>query len=500
MVSHQGFASPTKPSGGGSSLDPRPILFVIGLLLVILGAAMAVPMVVDLAADSVDWRAFALSGTITLFVGVSLVASCRQDSLSLGLRQTFLLTTASWLTVALFSALPIYFSVAGLDLADAVFEAMSGLTTTGSTVLSGLDIAPAGLLLWRSLLQWLGGIGIVGMGIAILPFLRVGGMQLFRTESSDRSDKVVPRVADLMRDVGILYAGLTLACAVALRVSGMSTFDAVNHAMTAVSTGGFSTKDSSIGYFGQPAIHWVLVVFMTAGALPFVRYISLVKGDAGAFWRDRQVRVFLVLLVAVSVGTGVWLSAATGRPLSDAMRLAFLNVTSVMTTTGYASDDYTLWGPFAVALFFLLTMIGGCTGSTSGAIKIFRFQILWMALKSQLVRLYSPHSVRPLVYDGKPVTPDVLMSVMGFIFVFAFLLLVVACALSAFGLDFTTALSGAATALTNVGPGLGPIIGPAGNFSTLPDGAKWILTGTMLLGRLEYFTVLVLFSRQFWRV
>jgi trk system potassium uptake protein TrkH len=355
------------------------------------------------------------------------------------------------------------------------------------------------LLLWRSLLQWLGGIGIIGMGIAILPFLRVGGMQLFRSESSDRSDKVAPRASDLAIAVTWVYLTLTVACIGALTLAGMSWFDAINHAMAAVSTGGFSTRDASIAGWENAAIEWVLVVFMMLGGMPFVRFISLVQKGLTPFWADSQIFWYVSFLAAVSVVLSVWLSWTQDIPWLEAIRLTTFNVVSVVTTTGFASADYTLWGPMAVVAFFLLTFVGGCTGSTAGGLKIFRFEILFIVLHMLQRRLYSPNLVITLSYNRRPFGSDIMISVMSFGFVYMTSVFLLALLLSFLGLDMITAMSGAATAVGNVGPGLGPIIGPAGNFTSLPDGAKWLLAFGMLLGRLEFFTVLVVLSPAFWR-
>ena len=480
-------------------LNLRGILFVVGALLVILAFAMLVPMAMDIAMGSGDWQAFAVSAAITLFFGVSLLLTCHQTVIELTVRQTFVLTTLAWVAIAFFASLPLHFSTLHMTETDAFFEAMSGLTTTGSTVLTDLDLAPPGVLLWRSLLQWVGGIGIIVMGIAVLPFLRIGGMQLFRSESSDRSDKVVPRVSDLAVALGILYVALTLLCFGTLMLFGMSTFDAANHAMTAVSTGGFSTEDASIGHYDSAAIRWILVAFMFAGALPFVRYISFVRGRYDAFWRDSQVRAVTAFLILMSFGLALWLIATTPMTAHESLLHATFNVVSIVTTTGYATADYTLWGAPVIALFLMLTMVGGCTGSTAGGVKIFRFEVLWMTLRTQVNRLFSPHKIQPLRYNSRPVGVEVLLSVTGFLFVFGSALLLFTFILGVTGLDLVTAMSAAATALANVGPGLGPIIGPAGNFATLPDISKWILTLAMLLGRLEFFTVLVLLHPDFWR-
>ena len=481
------------------TFDTRPVFFIVGALISVLAAAMMMPIIVDLRVGNPDWIVFAIASAVTLSFGVQVMLTNRTSWEALNLHQTFLLTALAWTIVCAFASIPFMVSQIKLSPADAYFEAMSALTTTGSTVISGLDKLPPGLLLWRSLLQWLGGIGIIGMGIAILPFLRVGGMQLFRSESSDRSDKVAPRASDLAVAVTWIYLTLTVACIGALALAGMSWFDAINHAMTAVSTGGFSTRDASIAGWENPAIEWVLIVFMMFGGMPFVRFISLVKKGPRPFWADSQIVWYVSFLATVSVAMAVWLSWTQDTPWLDAIRLTTFNVVSVVTTTGYASADYTLWGPMAMVAFFILTFVGGCTGSTSGGLKIFRFEILFIVLRMLQRRLYSPNLVIPLSYNRRPFGADIMISVMSFGFVYMTSVFILALLLSFLGLDMITAISGAATAVSNVGPGLGPIIGPSGNFASLPDGAKWLLAFGMLLGRLEFFTVLVVLSPAFWR-
>ncbi len=480
-------------------IDFRPILFVIGILLTTLAIVMVVPGIADFAAGHTeDAFVFAASAAITLFVGVGLILTNRMARFEIRLNEAFVLTTLSWLVIACFAALPLAFSGLNLSLTDAFFEAMSGVTTTGSTVITGLDYAAPGLLLWRALLQWLGGIGIIVMALAVLPMLRVGGMQLFRMESSDTTEKVFPRTAQIASGIGVIYLLLTAVCATALWFSGMTGFEAVTHAMTTIATGGFSTSDASIGHFGSATIDAIVTVFMILGALPFVLYLQAVRGNSARLFKDSQVLWFLsIVATAVAVMT-VWLSAG-GEPVLRAFRYASFNVISMITGTGYSTAAFDLWGGFAVAALFFLMVVGGCAGSTTCGIKIFRFQVIYATARTQILRLTQPHGVFISYYNKRPITEEVASSVMGFFFLFALSFSMLSLGLGLLGLDFLTSVSGAASAIANVGPGLGPVIGPGGNFAALPDAAKWLLSFGMLLGRLELYTVLVLFAPSLWR-
>jgi len=474
---------------------------VIGVVLIIIAAAMLPPMLVDYAAGHADWQVFFLAAAATAFIGVSLVLMNRGAAATgeLTVRQGFLLTSLVWLATAAFGALPFGFSSIGLDAADAFFESMSGITTTGSTVLAGLDTAPGGILLWRAMLQWLGGIGIIVMGIAILPMLSIGGMQLFRTESTDSSEKILPRAGQIATNIGAVYLAVSVLCAALYWLFGMPAFDAVAHAMTTVATGGYSTHDASIGHYPSPAIQWTAILFMIVGGIPFVLYIQLLRGRGYLFWRDEQVRWFLgIILVATALFT-FWLYHQIGDVGHHAVRHAAFTTITLITGTGYASVDYGAWGSFAVGLAFFVMCIGGCSGSTTGGIKVFRFTVLYQIARVQVLRLLQPSGVFRPIYNGEPVSDQTAISILGFGFVFALGFAILALLLSFLGLDYLTAMSGALTALANVGPGLGSQIGPAGNFADLPDTAKWLLAVGMLLGRLELFTVLVLFAPAFWR-
>ncbi len=480
-------------------LDLRPILSITGRLLAMLAAGMLLPALVDGYAGDPDWQSFLGSAALTGFCAGGLMMAARSDDQRLTVRQAFVFTTASWTVLPAFAALPFVLSELNLTYTDAFFEAMSGLTTTGSTVIVGLDDAPPGLLLWRALLQWMGGIGIIVMAVAVLPNLQVGGMQLFRMESSDTSEKVLPRAGQIAAGIGAIYLGLTAVSALALWAAGAGPFEAVAHAMTTIATGGFSTSDRSVAVFENAAVEWIIVAFMILGSLPFVLYLQLVHGRSRPLLHDSQVRWFLAVVVAVVALMTVWQTATVDTELGPALRYATFNVVSIITGTGYTTVDYGLWGSFAVSTFFFLKFIGGCAGSTTCGIKIFRFQVLYQTTRVQMRRMLHPNGVFVARYGGRPLPDSVANSVMSFFFLFFLIFVLVAFALMALGLDFTTSLSGAATAIANVGPGLGDVIGPTGTFAPLPDAAKWLLSAAMLLGRLELLTVLVLFTPRFWQ-
>jgi len=476
----------------------RIIGFILGIFLITLAVSMIIPMLTLLAFERTDdLQAFIWSSLITFSCGFALVAPGRPANTNLRPRDMYFLTTLSWVAVCCFAALPLMLTQ-HISYSDAFFETMSGITTTGATVLSGLDNLSPGLLMWRSLLHWLGGIGFIGMAIAILPLLRVGGMRLFQTESSDWSEKVMPRSHVAGRYLITIYAVFTLAAFVAFLLTGMSSFDAINHAMSTVATGGFSTSDASMGKFG-PSAHWVAVFFMLLGSLPFTLYVMTLRGNRTALFRDQQVRGFVVMLTVTSLLFSGWYWLNNEIPMLDALRVVTFSVVSVVTTTGFAVDDYTQWGGFAVMVFFYLTFVGGCSGSTSGGLKMFRFQVAYSLLRANFKQLIHPRAVIRQQYNGHNLDEEIVRSILTFSFFITMTIGVLALCLALLGLDPITALTGAATAVCNVGPGLGEIIGPAGNFSTLPDAAKWLLSIGMLLGRLEIITVLVLLTPAFWR-
>lgn len=480
-------------------IDMRPVGYVIGLLVMTLGLTMSLPLLVDIAEARGQWPVFAQSAIITMLIGGLVALACRNGvGRGLTIQQTFLLTTGVWVALPIFGAMPFVFGATEARIVDAVFEAMSGLTTTGSTVFSGLDEMPKGLLLWRGLMQWLGGVGIIVVAMVFLPELRVGGMQIFRTESFDTLGKILPRATEIASSISVIYLGLTLICVFSFLAAGMNPFDATVQALATVSTGGFANYDVSFGAFGA-ASQYVAVVFMLLAALPFVRFVQLTAGTAKPLLYDTQVRGFFLTVIVVVMVLVLWQFSQVSAPSEEGFRSVLFNTVSLITGTGYSSTDYALWGSFPVTMLFFTGLIGGCAGSTACSIKIFRYQLLFSSIKTQLRRIHSPHGVFTPRYQGRPIDDEVLNSVMSFLVFFVVTLGVISVILSLTGLDFTTSISGAAATLANIGPGLGETIGPAGNFASLSDTAKWVLTAGMLIGRLEVLTVYAIFTFAFWR-
>ncbi|PKN32585.1 MAG: potassium transporter TrkH [Deltaproteobacteria bacterium HGW-Deltaproteobacteria-19] len=479
--------------------DLRAVGYHIGLLLCVLGLTMAVPLALDLWAASANWRAFAVGGTVTLFIGGALGVTCADRARGgLSIRQALMLTTSLWAIAPVFAAVPFLIGAPGVSFTNGYFEAMSGLTTTGSTVFVGLDAMPPGVLIWRAMLQWFGGIGIIVVALAIFPSLGVGGMQLFKTESFDTMGKVLPRASEIAVSVSWVYLILTLLCAFAYGATGMSAFDAFAHAMTTIATGGFANYDASFGAFSPPA-EYVATAFMLLASLPLARFVQLVSRQHGALFRDSQVRAFLAVMLAASAAIVAWRMADMTGDFETVLRKSLFNTASVLTGTGFASEDYALWGSLPVAVLFMIGLVGGCSGSATCALKVFRFQVLIAAVGAQVRAIHSPSGVFTPRYEGRKIDDAVLSSVMSLFYFFALTLATVAVALAMMGLDATTAISGAATALANIGPGFGDVIGPSGNFASLPDNAKWLLSLTMLIGRLEVLSIFVLFTAAFWR-
>ncbi len=479
--------------------DLRPVGYVIGLLVTALAGTMLVPFGVDLYDNNGHASVFFQSAMVTGLIGGLISLACVNGvKEGLSIQQTFLLTTGVWLALPIFGALPFVIGDTDARFVDAFFEAMSGLTTTGSTVLGELETLPRGLLMWRALLQWFGGIGIIVVAMVFLPELRIGGMQIFRSEGFDTFGKILPRATQISSRISVIYIGLTLACAGAYRLFGMGMFDSFTHAMTTIATGGFSNYDASFGQFGA-GVEYVAVVFMLLAALPFVRYVQFLAGSAKPLFQDSQIRGFFLTAIVLVLAVSLWQWQQSPAGGEESLRKALFNTVSLLTGTGYASSDYMEWGAFPVVLFFFVGLIGGCAGSTACSIKIFRYQLLLASVRAQIRRIHSPFGVFTPRYEGRPVAEEVLNSVMSFFVFFTVTLGVLAVLLGMTGLDFITSMSGAAAALANIGPGLGPEIGPAGNFAGLNDGAKWLLIAGMFIGRLELLVVFAILTVNFWR-
>lgn len=458
---------------------------------------MLAPMTIDLVDGNDDWGVFLMSSGLVGTVCVILLAATRGRMASFSVKFGFLLVNLLWISTSLIAALPFFFSAQDMSFADALFEAVSGITTTGSTVLVGLDAMPRGLLLWRSMMQWFGGFGIIAMGLLLLPFLQIGGMQFFRMESSLQTENPMHRFASFSSALIGLYIALSVACVLAYFLGGMTLFDAINHAMTTISTGGYSTRDASLG--GRPAhILWIAIVFMILGAMPFVAFLkAIVFRNLGRAF-DPQIPALLGILAVLALVLAVWGYGSFVDQPFVALTHATFNVVSIVTTTGYASQDYTQWSSFAVGIFLLAMFLGGAAGSTSGGLKTYRLIIMFQLVSTSLKQLLMPHGVFPIVYNERQVDVRILTSIAVFLSAFFAVLMLLTVMLAATGLDLVTAFSGALTALTNVGPGLGNVIGPAGNFSSLSDTAKYLLSVGMIMGRLEIISVLVLLSPAFW--
>jgi trk system potassium uptake protein len=481
------------------TLDLRPVVYVVGWQVLCLGALMLPSLAVDLYDRSLNAEAFAISSILAISAGFGIVLTCADSwTQNLSLRQGFLLTGGAWAFYPAVAALPMMLGEPGLSFTDAYFESMSALTTTGATVITGLEDLPRGLLLWRGILHWVGGIGIVLVAMILLPVLGIGGMQLLRTADFNTLGKILPRAWDIILHIAAVYLLLTMACILGYVWSGMSTFDAVVHAMSTLSTGGMGNYDASFAGFSAQT-QYVSIVFMLLGGMSFIRFVQVLRGEVRAPFADSQIQGFVFAFAVFTVAI-LLARLLAGDVLNErAFRDVAFTVASLMTSTGFVATDYSLWSPLAVMLIFLINMVGGCSGSTAGGVKIFRYQLLFSSVFVEVRRLSSPNIVHVPRYLGRRVSGEVLDSVRAFFTVYFFSLAIISVLLVLLGLDFVTAVSGAATCLANVGPGLGPEIGPAGNFADLSASAKWVLSIAMLVGRLEIIAVFVLFTPAFWR-
>ena len=477
----------------------KTVFFLIGILLLVLGFFMLIPYAMQFIYNEKS-HSFVSSSFVTIFIGVLFILSNLDKEFKLNLKQTFLFSTLAWLMVAIFGSLPFILSPQEFTFSEAFFESMSGITTTGATVITDLDNSPKSILLWRAIMQWLGGIGIIVMAITILPLLKVGGMQLFKVEGSDTAEKILPRTIEVAFIIISTYLILTFICGFFYWIFGMSIFDSVAHAMTTIATGGFSTHNNSIGFFKNSNIEIIASIFIVLGSIPFISYLKFIQGNKKIFFQDVQIKgLIYLLLISVIIMFIYLLFIGYESSVFDKIRISSFNVISILSGTGYVTDDFGLWGKFSLIFFLFLMFVGGCAGSTACGIKIFRLQMLFIFLKNQVKKLVSPNIVIITKYNNQKISDSFINSVIVFIFSFLFIFFIIAMLLSISGLDFLTSISGAASAISNVGPGLGEIIGPNGNYKAIPDLSKWILSAGMLLGRLELFAVLILFFPSFWR-
>ena len=474
----------------------KTVFFTLGILQIILGASMFVPIIVQFIYSEIDSSFFGASIVTIVFGALFFLTNIDHDR-KVNLQQAFLLTALSWLSVAVFGSLPFIFSSMEMSITDAFFESMSGITTTGSTIISNLENAPKGILLWRAILQWLGGIGIIVMAITLMPIMNVGGMQLFKISSNDSSEKILPKSKEIALRLIYIYSALTAVCAISYWIFGMGKFDSLTHSMTTIATGGFSNYNQSIGYFNSIYIEISSMIFIILGSIPFIAYIKFLNGNKKIFTNDTQIKSFLKIIILSVIILSFYLVLTNNEDYS--FRSIFFNTISILTGTGYVNAEFDSWGSFPITIFLTLMFIGGCAGSTTCGVKIFRIQILYLFILNQLKKIIYPKGVFLIKYDQNSVDEKFVASIISFIFFYFVIFFILAALLSLTGLDFITALSGAATSISNVGPGLGPIIGPNGDFSSLPDISKWVLSVGMILGRLELFAILVLFLPSFWK-
>ena len=474
----------------------KTVFFTLGILQIILGIFMLIPLIFQFFYNEVDSSFFGAS-IVTIIFGTLFFLSNLDHDKKLNLQQAFLLTALSWLSIAIFGSLPFIFSNVDFSFTNAFFESMSGITTTGSTVIADLENMPKGILLWRAILQWLGGIGIIVMAITLMPIMNVGGMQLFKISNNDTSEKILPKSKEIALRLIYIYLILTTLCGTSYFFLGMNFFDSLTHSMTTIATGGFSNYNESIGFFNSFHIEISAMIFIILGSLPFIAYIKFLNGNKKIFFSDIQITTFIKIILLSVVILSLYLIFNNSNELH--LRSIFFNVISILTGTGYVNDQFDNWGSFPLIMFLALMFIGGCAGSTTCGIKIFRIQILYSLISNQLKKIIFPKGIFVLKYDKNPVDNNFISSIISFIYLYLVIFFIITALLSLSGLDFITSISGAATSISNVGPGLGSIIGPNGNFSSLPDISKWILSIGMILGRLELFAILVLFLPSFWR-
>ena len=480
-------------------MEIRSVLYILGILISSIGCTMAVPSIIDLIDKNPDWSVFSTTGLIVFVLGVTLSLAFRNKKIQIGTKETFLLTFLAWLFLCGISALPFYLASSELSYTDAFFEATSGLTTTGSTVLTNIEGINYGILIWRSMLQWLGGIGIIVMAVAALPLLHISGLQIFFSEQAERPDQLKERVKKLASYVIFIYLFLTILWTIMLNLAGMSFFDAICHAMTTLATGGYSTKSASIGHFQNLYVEIIIILGMILASLPFILYVKIISSKNLSILKDLQVKFFLILLLASIILIALWLNLSRDFSLAEAFRFSSFNTISIMTGTGYSTTDFTLWGSFSTNILFILMFVGGCTGSTTGGLKIFRIIIIIKIFFLQVKKIMRPHQVVKITYSKASIDDKTTLSILALTILFFISTFVITALLCMTGMEVSTAISATATAIAVVGPGLTEEIGPSGNFSLLTNQAKWILAAAMIIGRIEFFALIILLLPSFWK-
>jgi trk system potassium uptake protein TrkH len=479
-------------------IDIRPIAHVLGWLLVFMAVMMLIPAALDRVDGMTDEVAFLRAAVVTGVTGVLVVlATANLGSKGLDTRQAFLLTFSLWVILPLFGSLPFMFGPPHLGFTDAYFEAVSGITTTGSTVIVGLDTLPPGINLWRGLLNWTGGLGIAFVAMIFLPVMRIGGMQFFRTEGFDTMGKILPRAADIAWSLVQVYVGLTAVFILTYRAIGMTGLDAVVNGMATAATGGFSPADSSFGKYPGLA-EYVGGLFMVLAAMPYIRYVQLLRGESRPLIRDPQAQSFVLWLLVLVAAVTTWRVWSSDMELEPAFRETWFNLSSIMTGTGFFSGSFAGWEGFAMIVAFIVGMIGGCSGSSSGALTVFRVQLCLRAIAYQVRRIQNPNRTDRIRYDGRSVAPDVVDALMLFVTGYILSIGVLSVGLTLFGVDAVSALFGIWTSIGNIGYGYGPLVIPTGTFVDFPEGAKWLMILAMVLGRLGLLTLLVLVLPRFW--
>jgi trk system potassium uptake protein len=480
-------------------IDLRPVAYVIGRILIVLAILMVAPAIIDWRGGDPNWAAFAQSAILTGTVGVTLaLATANGLGAALEVRQAYLLTAGIWFLVPAFGALPFWMGAPGLPPLLAYFEAVSGITTTGATMIVGLDSLPVGMNLWRGMLNWTGGLGIAFIAMIFLPIMRVGGMQFFRTEGFDTFGKALPRATDIARQLLIVYVGLTVACIAVYSAIGMPPLGAVVHGFASIATGGFSPYDSSFNPF-QGAGEYAGALFMFLGSLPYIRFVQAMNGQIQPFWRDSQIRAYVRWLLASVMIVAGWQVWTTGMGIEPAFREALFNLTSIMSSTGFFTGSFPSWGGVMLVIAFTLGVVGACSGSSAAGLSVFRVQMAMAVLRRQIRQITSPSAVDPVKYDGRTVEEDVINALIMFISGFIVILGVLTVAMTLTGVDIESALFGVWTTLGNVGYGFGPLVARTGTFIDYPKAAIVIMTLAMILGRLGLIAILVLLLPRFWR-